>query len=56
MIGAFEVWCLRRLLGVPWTARRFNQSIVQEISIECSLEGLVLKLKLSLVWPPNVKN
>ena len=45
-IGAFEVWCWRRLLRVPWTARRFNQSILKEISPEYSLEGLMLKLKL----------
>ena len=45
-IDAFELWCWRRLLGVPWTARRSNQSILKEISPECSLEGLMLKLKL----------
>ena len=45
-IGAFELWCWRRLLRVPWTARRSNQSILKEISPECSLEGLMLKLKL----------
>ena len=45
-IDAFELWCWRRLLRVPWTARRPNQSIVKEISPECSLEGLMLKLKL----------
>ena len=45
-IGAFELWCWRRLLRVPWTARRYNQSIVKEISPGCSLEGLMLKLKL----------
>ena len=45
-IDAFEVWCWRRLLGVPWTARRSNQSILKEISPGCSLEGLMLKLKL----------
>ena len=45
-IGAFELWCWRRLLRVPWTARRSNQSILGEISPECSLEGLMLKLKL----------
>ena len=45
-IDAFELWCWRRLLRVPWTARRSNQSILREISPECSLEGLVLKLKL----------
>ena len=43
---AFELWCWRRLLRVPWTARRFNQSILKEISPECLLEGLMLKLKL----------
>ena len=45
-IDAFELWCWRRLLRVPWTARRSNQSILNEISPECSLEGLMLKLKL----------
>ena len=45
-IAAFELWCWRRLLRVPWTARRSNQSILKEISPECSLEGLMLKLKL----------
>ena len=45
-IGAFELWCWRRLLKVPWTARRSNQSILKEISPGCSLEGLMLKLKL----------
>ena len=45
-IDAFEVWCWRRLLRVPWTARRSNQSILKEISPEYSLEGLILKLKL----------
>ena len=45
-IEAFELWCWRRLLGVLWTARRSNQSILKEISPECSLEGLMLKLKL----------
>ena len=45
-IDAFEVWCWRRLLRVPWTARRSNQSILKEISPGCSLEGLILKLKL----------
>ena len=44
-IHAFELWCWRRLLRVPWTARRSNQSILKEISRECSLEGLMLKLK-----------
>ena len=45
-IDAFELWCWRRLLRVPWTARRSNQSILKEISPECSLEGLILKVKL----------
>ena len=45
-IDAFELWCWRRLLRVPWTARRSNQSILKEISPGCSLEGLTLKLKL----------
>ena len=46
IIEAFELWCWRRLLRVPWTARRSNQSILKEISPEYSLEGLMLKLKL----------
>ena len=45
-IDAFELWCWRRLLRVPWTARRSNQSILKEISPGCSLEGLMLKLEL----------
>ena len=45
-IDAFELWCWRRLLRVPWTARRSNQSILKEIRPECSLEGLMLELKL----------
>ena len=44
-IDAFKLWCWRRLLRVPWIARRYNQSILKEISPECSLEGLMLKLK-----------
>ena len=46
IIDAFELWCWRRLLRIPWTARRSNQSILKEISPECSLEGLMLMLKL----------
>ena len=46
IIDAFELWCWRRLLRVPWTARRSNQSILKEISLGCSLEGLMLRLKL----------
>ena len=53
---AFELWCWRRLLRVPWTARRSNQSILKEISPEYSLEGLMLKLKLPILWPPDAKN
>ena len=53
-IDAFELWCLRRLLRVPWTARRSNQSILKETSPGCSLEGLMLRLKLQyfgyLMW------
>ena len=45
-IDAFELWCWRRLLRVPWTARRSNQSVLKEISPGCSLEGMMLKLKL----------
>ena len=45
-IDAFELWCWRRLLRVPWTAKRFNQSILKDISPGCSLDGMVLKLKL----------
>ena len=52
-IDAFEPWCCRRLLRVPWTARRSNQSILKEISPKYSLEGLMLKLKL---WPPDAKS
>ena len=51
-IDAFELWCWRRLLRVPWTARRSNQSILKEISPGCSLEGLMLKLKLQYFGHP----
>ena len=54
-IDAFELWCWRRLLRVPWTARRSNQFILKEISPECSLEGLMLKLKLQY-WLPDAKS
>ena len=53
-IDAFELWCRRRLLRVPWTARRSNQSILKEISPEYSLEGLMLKLKLKLQYCGHV--
>ena len=52
---AFELWCWRRLLRVPWTARRSNQSILKEISPGISLEGMMLKLKTPTLWPPDVK-
>ena len=54
-IDAFELWCWRRLLRVPWTARKSNQSILKEISPECSLEGLMLKLQYfgHLMWRAN---
>ena len=55
-IDAFELWCWRRLLRVPWTARRSNQSILKEISSGCSLEGLMLKLKTPILWPPHAKS
>ena len=56
-IDAFKLWYWRRLLRVPWTARRSNQSTLKEISREYSLEGLRLKLKLQyLLWPPDVRN
>ena len=58
---AFELWCWRRLLRVPWTARRSNQSILKEISPGCSLEGLMLTIGLldyltPILWPPDVKS
>ena len=53
---AFEVWCWRKLLRVPWTAGRSNQSILNEISPECSLEGLMLKAKAPIIWPPDANN
>ena len=52
----FELWCWRRPLRVPWTARRSNQSILKEISPEYSLEGLMLKLKTPILWPPDAKD
>ena len=55
-VDTFELWCWRRLLRVLWTARRSNQSILKMISLECSLEGLMLKLKLPILWPPDAKN
>ena len=55
-IDALELWCWRRLLRAPRTARRSNQSILKETTPEYSLEGLMLKLKLQYLWPPDVKN
>ena len=55
-IDAFELWCQRRLVRVPWTARRANQSILKEISPEYSLEGLMVKLKLQYFGHLMVKN
>ena len=55
-IDAFELWCWRRLLRIPWTAKRSNQSILKEISPEYSSEGLMLKLKLQILWLPDGKN
>ena len=55
-IDAFELWYWGRLLRIPQTARRSNQDILKEISPEYSLEGLMLKLKLPILWPPDMKN
>jgi len=55
-IDAFELWYWRRLLRVPWTARRSNQSILKEISAGCSLEGLIAKAETPILWPPHVKS
>ena len=55
-IDAFELWCWRRLFRVSWTVRRSKQSVLKEISPECSLEGLMLKLKFPILWPPDVNN
>ena len=55
-IDAFEVWGWRRLLRVPWTASRSSQSILKQISPGCSLEGLMLKLKLLILRQPDVKS
>ena len=55
-IDAFELWCWRRLLRVPWTARRSNQTILKEISPEYSFEGLIVEAETPILWPPDVKN
>ena len=54
-IDAFELWCWRRLLRVPWTARGSNQSILKEIGPECSLEGLI-EAETPILWPPDAKS
>ena len=54
-IDAVELWCWRRLLRVPWTARRSNQFILKEISPECSSEGRMLKAETPVLWPPHAK-
>ena len=56
IIDVFKLWCWRRLFRVPWTARRSNHFTLKEISPECSLEGLMLRLKLPILWPPDAKN
>ena len=53
-IDAFELWCWRRLSRVPWTARRSNQSILK-ISLGISLQGMVLKAEVPIIWPPHAK-
>ena len=55
-IDAFELWCWRSLLRVPWTARRSNQSILKELNPGISLEGMMLKLKFQYFWPPDAKS
>ena len=55
-IDVFELWCWRRLLRVPWTAWRSNQSILKEISPICSLEGLNAEAETPILWPLDVKN
>ena len=55
-IDAFELWCWRRLLRVPWTARRYTQSILKEISPGISLEGMMLKAEAPVLWPPHAKS
>ena len=55
-IGAFKLWCWRRLLRVSWTTRRWNQSILKEISSGCSLEGLMAEAEAPILWPSDVKS
>ena len=54
--GAFELWCWRRLLRIPWTARRSNQSILKEISPEYSFEGTDVEAEAPILWPPDANN
>ena len=54
-IDAFQLWCWRRLLRVPWTARRSNQSLLKEISPECSLERLMFEAETPVLWSPDAK-
>ena len=56
IIDAFELWCWGRLLRVPWKARSSNQSILKEISPECSLEGLMLEAETPILWLPHAKS
>ena len=55
-IDAFDLWCWRRLFRVPWTARRYNQFILNEISPGCFLEGLIVEVETPVLWPPDVKS
>ena len=55
-IDAFERWCWRRLLRVPWTAKKSNQSILKEISPECSLKGLMFEAETPILWPSDLKS
>ena len=55
-IDAFELWCWRRFLRVPWTAKRSNQSILKEINHEYSLEGLMAEAEAPILWPPDGKS
>ena len=55
-IDAFELWCWRRLLRVPWTAKRSNQSVLKETNPDYSLEGLILDVEAPILWPPDAKS
>ena len=55
-IDAFELWCWRRLLKIPWTARRSNLSLVKEINPEYSLKGLITEAEVPILWPPDAKS